>query len=82
MGEARRKNSQELLQNHQTKKKNKKEFSPKIFDWLPTTYKQEDMFIQLSIRGAWIGIGCLVLLWIIVRVVGPSLGWWVPADLR
>ena len=25
-------------------------------------------------------IGLLVFLWIIVRFIGPSLGWWTPAD--
>ena len=78
MGEARRKTTQGLSPD---KKKKNKDLSPQIFSWFPTTQKQENMFIRLSIRGAWIGIGFLVLLWVIVRIIGPAAGWWVPADL-
>tara|TARA_Y100001968_G_scaffold309886_1_gene330239 strand:- start:23042 stop:23290 length:249 start_codon:yes stop_codon:yes gene_type:complete len=59
----------------------KNENSPRIFSWLPITQNQESLFIKLTIRGAWIGIGLLVLLWIVVRLIGPSAGWWVPADI-
>ena len=54
----------------------------KIFSWLPITPEQENLFIRITIRGAWIGIGCLIALWIVVRFVGPAAGWWVPADIR
>ena len=82
MGEARRRMSQGLSQTNQKNKNNKKEFPSKIFSWLPITYEQENLFIRMSIRGAWIGIACLVLLWIVVRVIGPAAGWWVPADFK
>ena len=78
MGEPRRRILQTPSQNIQKKSKSKSDVSQKIFSWLPITYEQENMFIRLSIRGAWIGIGGLVLLWIVVRVVGPLAGWWVP----
>ena len=54
--------------------------SPRLLSWLPITEKQKDKFIQLSIKTSWVGIGLLVFLWIIVLFIGPSLGWWTPAD--
>ena len=82
MGEARRRIEQGLPSRN--KKNNKKTKVPetKIFSWLPITPEQENLFIRLTIRGAWIGIGCLIALWIVVRFVGPAAGWWVPADLK
>tara|TARA_Y100001968_G_scaffold256376_1_gene242707 strand:- start:227 stop:466 length:240 start_codon:yes stop_codon:yes gene_type:complete len=56
--------------------------SPRIVSWFPVTQEQRDQFIQLTIRGSWLGIGALVLFWLIVRFVGPALGWWIPADLK
>ena len=53
-----------------------------IVSWFPVTQAQRDQFIQLSIRAGWIGIAALVILWIIVRFVGPAAGWWIPADIR
>ena len=54
--------------------------SPRFIDWLPVTENQKDNFIKLSIRASWIGIGLLILLWIVVRFIGPAAGWWIPAD--
>jgi len=54
--------------------------SPRLVEWLPITKDQKDRFIKLSIRGGWVGIGLLILLWVVVRFVGPTLGWWTPAD--
>ena len=54
--------------------------SPRLFEWLPITENQKDNFIKVTIRGGWIGIGLLVLLWIVVRFIGPALGFWTPAD--
>jgi len=54
--------------------------SPKLVDWLPITQNQKDNFIKLSIRSSWIGIILLVLLWVVVRFIGPAAGWWTPAD--
>tara|TARA_Y100001968_G_scaffold21904_1_gene17315 strand:+ start:5242 stop:5484 length:243 start_codon:yes stop_codon:yes gene_type:complete len=80
MGEARRRKDKGLSQikRHQNKQKDP---SSRIFDWLPITEEQEKSFIQTTIKGSWIGIGLLVLLWVVVRLLGPALGWWVPADL-
>jgi hypothetical protein len=54
--------------------------SPRLLPWLPFTRNQADRFVQLSTRGAWVGIGALVLFWVTVRFIGPALGWWQLAD--
>ena len=77
MGEARRRSDKGLLPRD---KKNLINESPRIVSWFPVTQAQRDQFIQLSIRGGWIGIVLLVLLWVIVRFIGPAAGWWIPAD--
>tara|TARA_Y100001968_G_C19360499_1_gene719492 strand:- start:17 stop:256 length:240 start_codon:yes stop_codon:yes gene_type:complete len=79
MGEARRRSQQGLQPRN---KKNLRNESPRIISWFPVTQAQRDQFIQLSIRGGWVGITVLVLFWIIVRFIGPAAGWWVPADMK
>ena len=54
--------------------------SPRIINWLPFTENQKNDFIKLSIRTGWFGIALLILLWIVVRFIGPAAGWWIPAD--
>ena len=54
--------------------------SPRIFEWLPLTINQKDSLIKLSVKASWFGIGGLVILWIVVRLVGPAAGWWTLAD--
>jgi len=54
--------------------------SPRLFNWLPITVSQKDSFIKLSIKASWYGIGALIILWIVVRFIGPAAGWWTPAD--
>ena len=54
--------------------------SPRILEWLPLTINQRDRFIKLSIKASWFGIGGLVILWIVVRFIGPAAGWWTLAD--
>ena len=49
---------------------------PTILPWLPVTKSQAEQFVKWSTRGAWIGIGFLILSWITVRFIGPSFGWW------
>ena len=60
--------------------KNKVDQSPRVFNWLPITINQKDSFIRLSIKVGWFGIGTLVILWVVVRFVGPAAGWWTLAD--
>ncbi|MEB3258574.1 MAG: DUF2839 domain-containing protein [Cyanobacteriota bacterium] len=54
--------------------------SQRLVDWLPLTRDQADRFVSLTTRGAWVGIGALVLFWVTVRFLGPALGWWTLAD--
>ena len=83
MGEARRR-AEEGLSPRQTKSKGKKrgDNSPRIVEWLPVTQKQRDQFFDISIKAGWVGIGALVVIWVVVRFIGPAAGWWIPADVR
>ena len=54
--------------------------SPRMVEWLPITVDQKDSFIKFSIKASWFGIGGLIILWLIVRFIGPAAGWWTPAD--
>lgn len=47
-----------------------------MVSWLPFTRTQADQFVEWSSRGAWLGIGLLVVLWVTVRFLGPAFGWW------
>ena len=79
MGEAKRRKTLGMP----PKKNNTKikaDQSPRVFDWLPITVNQKDSLIKLSIKASWFGIGSLVILWIVVRFIGPALGWWTLAD--
>ncbi|HJN34954.1 MAG: DUF2839 domain-containing protein [Prochlorococcus sp.] len=77
MGEARRRTLKGLPPRQQ---KAKKDDSPRIFSWLPLTKNQATRVVEVSTRGAWIGIGALVVFWIVVRFIGPAAGWWTLAD--
>ena len=79
MGEAKRRKTLGL----QTKKNSiptKSDDSPRVFDWLPLTIIQRDRLIKLSIKASWFGIGGLIILWVVVRFIGPTAGWWTLAD--
>ena len=79
MGEAKRRKSLGLPPKT-INIKNKVDQSPRIVDWLPITINQKDSLIKLSIKAGWFGIGALVIIWIVVRFIGPAAGWWTPAD--
>lgn len=79
MGEAKRRKKLGLQSNKRNPNSILDE-SPKLVNWLPVTQKQKDQFIEMSIKTSWIGIALLVFLWLIVRFIGPALGWWIPAD--
>ncbi len=49
---------------------------PTILPWLPITKSQSEQFMKWTTRGAWIGIGVLLAIWVTVLFVGPWLGWW------
>ena len=79
MGEAKRRKTLGLTPKTNNIKNNVDQ-SPRLFDWLPITVSQKDSFIKLSIKASWFGIGALVILWVVVRFIGPAAGWWTPAD--
>ncbi len=79
MGEAKRRKKLGLPPK-QNNIKSKLDQSPRLLEWLPLTVNQKDSLIQLSIKASWFGIGGLVILWIVVRFIGPAAGWWTPAD--
>lgn len=49
---------------------------PTVFPWLPFTKSQTELFMKWTTRGAWAGIGLLMVGWAVIRFVGPGLGWW------
>ena len=79
MGEAKRRKKLGLT-SKKTKIQSKADNSPRVFEWLPLTISQRDVLIKLSIKASWFGIGGLVILWIVVRFIGPAAGWWTLAD--
>ena len=79
MGEAKRRKTLGLPP-REISPKREIDDSPRIINWLPFTENQKDSFIKLSIRASWFGIALLILLWIVVRFIGPAAGWWIPAD--
>ena len=78
MGEAKRRTIQGLPPKRV--KKDKVDTSPRLVSWFPLTRNQADDFVQVSTKGAWIGIGALVVFWITVRFIGPAAGWWNLSD--
>jgi Protein of unknown function (DUF2839) len=48
----------------------------RFLPWVPLTKKQGEQFVNITTTGAWVGIGLLVTAWVIIRFVGPALGWW------
>ena len=79
MGEAKRRKILGLPPKNNNAK-TKLDESPRLFKWLPFTINQRDNLIKLSIKASWFGIGGLVILWIVVRFIGPAAGWWTLAD--
>jgi hypothetical protein len=47
-----------------------------LLPWLPITKTQSEQFVSWTTRGAWVGIGLLVVSWLTVRLIGPAFGWW------
>lgn len=48
----------------------------RILPWVPITKTQAEQFVSITTRGAWIGIALMVGIWITVRFIGPTFGWW------
>ncbi len=79
MGEAKRRKKLGLS-SKKNNMKSKSDLSPRLFEWLPITVNQKESLIKLSIKASWYGIGGLIILWVVVRFIGPAAGWWTPAD--
>ena len=79
MGEAKRRKILGLPPK-KNKIKSQSDQSPRLFDWLPITINQRDSLIKLSIKASWFGIGGLIILWVVVRFIGPTAGWWTTVD--
>ncbi len=47
-----------------------------ILPWLPITKTQAQQFVELTTKGAWIGIGTMIAIWVTIRLIGPAFGWW------
>lgn len=47
-----------------------------VLPWLPIKKSKAAQFVQYSTLGAWLGIGSLIAYWVVVRFIGPTLGWW------
>ena len=81
MGEARRRAAQGLPPRETKSERKSSDTSPRVVPWLPLTQNQTRSFVAVTTRGAWIGIGAMVLFWITVRFIGPAAGWWSLADM-
>ncbi|MEM7590517.1 MAG: DUF2839 domain-containing protein [Cyanobacteria bacterium P01_A01_bin.83] len=50
--------------------------SERILPWVPITKNQADQFLKITSKGAWIGIGVMIAVWLTVRFIGPAFGLW------
>ncbi|MBE9033741.1 DUF2839 domain-containing protein [aff. Roholtiella sp. LEGE 12411] len=48
----------------------------RFLSWVPITKTQAELFVAWTTRGAWIGIGLMVVAWVTIRFIGPAFGWW------
>jgi hypothetical protein len=48
----------------------------RILPWIPISKGQSEQFLKWTTKGAWLGIGFLVVYWIIIRFIGPAFGLW------
>ena len=81
MGEARRRSEKGLLNLKNRDQKSKSGKATQMLPSFPLSLDQRQEFIRLTIKLSWFGIGFLLLLWVVVRFIGPAAGWWIPADL-
>ncbi|NJL88029.1 MAG: DUF2839 domain-containing protein [Leptolyngbyaceae cyanobacterium SM1_1_3] len=51
-----------------------------VLPWLPIRKSQAEQFVKWTTQGAWVGIGAMIAIWLIVRFVGPGFGWWEIID--
>ncbi len=69
MGEAKRR------KNHGTPDSDQELVFPQLKD-LPLTKGQVRAIYNWTTRGAWAGIILLAIVWVVIRFVGPTFGWW------
>lgn len=48
----------------------------RILPWIPISKRQSEQFVKWTTKGAWLGIGFLVVYWITIRFIGPAFGLW------
>lgn len=53
-----------------------KEQEQYILPWVPITKNQSQQFMKITTQASWVGIGLLVAVWLTIRFIGPSFGWW------
>ncbi len=80
MGEARRRAAQGLPPRQPKANSKTSDTSPRVVSWIPLTRNQTQQFVAVTTRGAWIGIGAMVVLWITVRFIEPAAVWWTLSD--
>lgn len=42
----------------------------RILSWVPITKSQAELFVSWTTRGAWVGIGVMVVAWVTIRFIG------------
>lgn len=47
-----------------------------LVSWFPVKKSQLQQLYKIVMKGSWIGIFLVLLSWIVVRFMGPALGWW------
>ncbi len=50
--------------------------SERFISWIPITKNQAEKFIKITSKGAWIGIGVMIAVWLTIRFIGPAFGFW------
>ena len=80
MGEAKRRSAQGLPPRQTKTVKPTKPTGNAWWNGAASGGSTGERFVALTTRGAWIGIGALVLFWVTVRFIGPAAGWWTLAD--
>ena len=80
MGEAKRRSTQGLPPRGPKPSTGSGTSPERVAPWLPLSKDQANRFVAITTRGAWFGIGALVLFWVTVRFIGPAAGWWTLSD--
>jgi hypothetical protein len=60
------------------RRKEQGEVNPTATPWW--NREKSKQFVEITTKGAWVGIGLMVAYWLVVRFIGPALGWWQLQD--